>query len=143
MPFPESCLRGLTKPEDLISGKQEPASPLFYFNLKGARQDGWIELSINWEDGIPETLKHTLNQKKPDSDQFQFRFGCVRLPTTELDRLKNHRRFSDTFSYERQPLEDNPFHGNILLREGTSKMEMRMIAAQLALESSSVITEAG
>jgi hypothetical protein len=61
MTYPNNCLRGLSVPDHVLEdGSVSTAA----FNFSDAiRDDGWKELSINWDDD--ENSKDTLlNQKK-------------------------------------------------------------------------------
>ena len=133
--FPDHCLRGI--PNDSYITEDGSIGPhLFYFEYP-PRNDGLIELSINWEDDA-HALVLIFNQKKPNGD-FQFKSGVVKIPRDELDRLNRRPTIAGVISYERNQLPDNPYHGNILLRSEVSKLTMKTIAAGIALAVSEVI----
>ncbi|HID30263.1 MAG TPA: hypothetical protein EYP19_09695 [Desulfobacterales bacterium] len=139
MSFAENCIRGIPN-RSYLTDEGSVGSHLFSFNKAADRGDGWAELSINWEDDDC-AIEFTLSQRKADGG-FQFKGGAVVIPRPEVDRLNNRPTIrKGLVSYERQPLADNPYHGNILLRANTSKPTMRLIAAGLALAVSRIVPQ--
>ena len=136
MAIPENCLKGIPNDTFLIVDGTV-GSHLFYFKAEDIRDDGWTEQSVNWEDD-DYAVQLTLRQRKP-SGELQFRGGAVVLPRQEIDRLNSRHTVRDLLSYERQPLEENPYHGNILLRAETTTPTMKLIAAGLSLAVSRII----
>jgi hypothetical protein len=116
-------------------------SHLFYFKDRDKRGDGWVEQSINWEDDNL-AIELSLNQQKENGD-FQFKVGLARIPREEIDRLNKQPTVNGVLDYERQPLEDNPYHGNLLLRSDVPKRTMKKIAAGLALAVSEIVRRSG
>lgn len=135
MTFPDNCLRGIPN-DSYLNDEGSVGSHLFYF-LDGDRGDGWSEQSVNWEDD-DTVIEFTLSQTKADGS-FQFKAGLAEVPRAEIDRLNHRPTIKGLLSYERQPLQDNPYHGSILLRANTSKPTMKLIAAGLALAVSRVV----
>jgi hypothetical protein len=138
MSFPENCIRGIPN-DDYLTPDGPVGSHLFHFKLENS-VDGWFQTSINWEDD-DSAIALTLEQKKPDGT-LQFKAGVAIVPTDEIDRLSKRPTVRGLLSYERRPLPDNPFHGNLLLNERTSKATMKLIAAGLALAISRIIPRA-
>jgi hypothetical protein len=130
MSFPNNCIRGIKSPTDL-NEDGFPGSQVFYFDLAHDRTDGWMELSINWEDN-DSVIDFTLQQRK-DNGEIKFKGGIAVFPRTEIDRLNGLPRTKDLLSYERKELPKIPFHGNILLRSTTKKQKMMQIAVTIAL----------
>jgi len=98
---------------------------------RDTREDGYIEQSINWEDD-EGAVELTLNQEKSDG-RIQFKGGIAFLNRTSLDAFKKEPIFSKIISYERNQLESNRYHGNLLLRtEASAKPNRRVIAGRLA-----------
>ena len=135
MNFPENCIRGIPNETYLPDGSV--GAHLFHFNLPD-RGDGWTEQSVNWEDG-DFVIEFTLAQRKADGE-LQFKGGVAVIPREEIDRLNNRPIVKGLLSYERQPIQDNPFHGNILLRANTPKPTMKLIAAGLALAITRIVS---
>lgn len=134
MPFPETCVRGILNRGFLLEGGEEAAPHLFFFHQRYARDgDGLIEQSVNWEDDA-SVVDFTLNQSDEDGEPL-FHAGVARLPRSEVDRINSWPGVEGEISYERQPLEGNPYHGNLLLSSDVPKKKMKMIAAGLALAS--------
>lgn len=136
MSYPTNCVRGIPN-TSYINSDGTIGSHLFYFDYRDDRADGWGELSINWQDD-DAVIACTLAQRKPNGD-LQFMGGAVVIPKTEIDRLNSRPTVQGLLSYERMPLPDNPYHGNILLRPKTSKQTMRTISAGLALAVVTVV----
>jgi hypothetical protein len=136
MEFPKNCLRGVPNPSFIVEDGSV-GSHLFYFYEKDKREDGLIEQSINWEDD-DDAIPFTLAQKKEDG-KLQFSSGVVVIPSAEIDRLRKRPTVKDLLLYERQTIENNPYHGNILLAQGVPKPTMKMLAAGLALAVSEIV----
>jgi len=136
MNYPTNCIRGIAN-DSFLDEDGSPAPHLFYFQDGHLRGDGWDEQSINWEDD-DSVIEFSLNQRREDG-AVQFRAGVTIIPRNELDRLNNRPTIQGMLSYERQPLDNNPYHGNILLQANVSKITQKKIAAGLALAVSRVI----
>ena len=126
--YPNNCIKGIKSATFVVGEKV--GTHLFYFDSQ-ARQDGWMEQSINWEDDCG-VIDFTLQQRKTDQT-LQFKAGIAIIPRNEIDRIMLLPGSVDLLSYERQALPDNPYHGNILLKEGTPNHVMVQIAGSLAL----------
>jgi hypothetical protein len=130
MDFPEHCIRGIPN-KDFISDDGIIGSHLFHFKKEHNRQDGWCEQSINWNDD-ENAISFTLKQKKKDGE-IQFKSGLLLLPRNEIDRLITRPAIANSLSYERDILDDNKYHGNLLLKNNVPTRLMKQIAAGLAL----------
>jgi hypothetical protein len=126
--YPNNCIKGIKNASFVVGEKV--GTHLFYFDGQ-ARQDGWIEQSINWEDDSG-AIDFTLQQKKTDQT-LRFKAGIAIIPRNEIDKIMLLPGSVDLLNYERQALPDNPYHGNILLKEGTPSHVMVQIAGSLAL----------
>lgn len=138
MGFPNNCIRGIPN-NDFLLPDGSIASHLFYFKQEQVRYDQWIEQSINWQDD-DSAIEFTLGQKKEDG-QLHFNAGVVIIPRDGIDSLNRLPAVHGMLSYERQPLADNYYHGNILLKAGLPKHTMKYIAASLALAVSNIIPQ--
>lgn len=137
MDYPDNCLRGIPNKSFIVEGDGSIGAHLFYFEKKFKREDGLIEQSINWDDE-DATIDFTLNQKK-ENGELQFQAGVAIISREEIDRLSKNPNISGFLSYERQPLEGNPYHGNFLLQENVPIPTMKKIAAAIALYVSKVV----
>jgi len=133
--FPGNCIKGIPNDSFLIDSRTV-APHLFHFKEEHARQDGWLEQSVNWEDD-DLAVEFTLDQTK-ESGERQFKGGVAVLSRCEIDRLNRRPAVNGILSYDRQPSRDNPYHGNILLRANVPKPTRKMVAAGLALAVSEV-----
>lgn len=140
MQFPDNCIKGIPNSDFLIEDGT-PGSHLFHFKEDHRRDDGWIEQSINWEDD-EQAIEFTLNQQKEDGS-LQFKGGAAIIPRDEIDRLNKRPTINGLLSYEKQPLEQNPYHGNLLLSKNVPRPTMKKIAAGLALAVSRVVASGG
>jgi hypothetical protein len=138
MSFPDNCMRGIANDTYLIpDGLVAPH--LFEFKDRDTRDDGWIEQSINWQDD-EAAIDFTLSQTK-ETGELQFRAGVAMVPRDEIDRLNRRPAVIGLLSYERQPLDDNPYHGSILVQASVPKPTRKMIAAGLALAVSRIVMQ--
>ena len=137
MNYPIDYIKGIPNNDFLIKEDLSIGSNLFYFKIEDVRPDGWIEQSINWKDN-DAVVDFTLNQTKIDGT-VQFKVGIAVFPRDELDRLNRQPTVKGLLSYERQPLQNNAFHGNILLKAGVPRLTMKKIAAGIALTVSEII----
>ena len=136
MVYPNNCIRGIPH-QDFLLDDGGVKSHLFYFDPKFNREDGWCKQSINWEDDN-EAIDFTMNQRK-ETGELQFSAGVAILQRLELDRLKNRPTVKGIFKYERGELTLNKYHGNLLLKNDTTKTKMKQIAAGIALIISNII----
>jgi hypothetical protein len=136
--YPDTCIKGIPN-HSFVGPNGFPSTHLFYFDPPHAREDGWIEESINWEDD-EQAIDFTLNQKKDDGT-LQFKAGVALIPRGEIDRLNSQPSIANSLGYERAPLDGNPYHGNLLLQEAVPKAIMKKIAAGIALCVSEVIQQ--
>jgi len=131
MPFPDNCIRGIFNSNCLLEGSNIATLTLYEFHRNPNRAGGWNEASINWMDD-EQAIDFTLKQTN-DEGELKFEVGIAILPRIELDKLRKvHTNF---FDYERQRIQDSDYHGNLLLRDETSKTRKTLIRAALAIHS--------
>ncbi len=131
MTYPDKCIKGIPNKDCLYAEGYQVATHLFEFKPHGSLAGAW-EQSINWYDD-ESAVEFTLNQKKQGSNELQFKAGAAVVLRSEIDRLKTFVVVNGRLSYDRQPLQYNPYHGNILIDVGVNKKVMLQIAAALAL----------
>jgi len=139
MDYPPTCIKGVPN-VTFLNDEGCVGMQLFLFDGSGDRGDGWLESSVNWRDD-EEAVAVTLRQRKADG-QIQFRIGAALLPRDEIEQLRRRPLLVGLLEYERRPLDDNPYHGNILVRAGTSKPTRNLIASGLALAVTEIIPQA-
>lgn len=135
MTFPEKYIRGIFNKGDLKEDGSIGAH-IFYFISRPLRDDGYQELSINWNDD-DEAIDFTLNQKK-ENGELQFKAGIAILPREHIDYMNTLSTINELLSYERRSMEKNPYHGNLLLSDDVSKPRMKLIAATIALSATHI-----
>lgn len=114
MAYPETLLRGLITSSSVTPERYVTVDAFQFQDFRKNRSDNYNEMSINWEDS-DEAVDVLLKQKKEGSEDPQFKVGFARMSMASIkDVLRPH--ISDkSFSYERKPVEGNPFHGNLLV----------------------------
>jgi hypothetical protein len=122
--YPDFCLRGLSK-NDIDISNNSPTSNAFYPEEKTAmnRPDGGMEKSINWEDDAA-AVEVTLRA---------FPTGYARIARSAIEKVKSLPGVNNSLSYERAPLQNNRYHGNIVYRRGLTRSHMRAISSALLL----------
>ena len=118
--------------KDCFTKEQNIAIGAFQFgNHTDERNDNYHEASINWEDdeGAVKTL---LEQKKDDTGELMFKYGYARLPFNLVKMTLKSLMMKDYLNFERKPLDNNPYHGNILIPGDINKQEKSMIQNNLA-----------
>ena len=128
MQYPEKCIRGILKP-DFIDKDGVANINLFQFR-KREPVDGWCESSISWMDD-DKAIGLTLNQTKLNGE-LRYELGIAILPRSDLDRIKKRHGFANCFDYERAPIEDNRYHGNLLLKDDVLPTRKKMARHLLA-----------
>lgn len=125
--YPKEFLRGISSKDFLDNG--HVLYTAFQFDDTG-RQDGNREASINWldDDGA---ISLALDQRK-DNGKYQFPGGVARIDL-EFAKMILHNFSQEGFSYERAPLDNNIYHGNLLLSNSLSKQTRQMLMNGLAL----------
>lgn len=139
--FPENFLRGVVVVKHIIPETGGVTFDLFMPDTRTAtqRDDGGEEVSINWEDN-ENVIEFTLNCRN-DNGNFLFPNGVVQLKREEIHRINKSPTLNHPLSYERRELDNNPYHGNIIFRQGLSERVKKMIATALAVSASTVFTK--
>lgn len=117
---------------DCFTREQNVGPGAFQFgNHTDKRSDNYHEASVNWEDdrGALITL---LEQKKEGTNEIMFKFGYARLPLNLVKVTLKSFMDKNCLAFERRPLKDNPYHGNILIPGDLQKQEKTMIQNNLA-----------
>lgn len=125
--YPKEFLRGIPNKDFIDNG--HVLYTAFQFDDTG-REDGNREASINWLDD-QEAINTALNQRK-DNGKLQFPYGVAKIDL-EFAKIILHNFSQVSFSYERAPLDNNKYHGNLLLANSLSKQTRQMVMTGLAL----------
>lgn len=128
MEYSEYLLRGIPTDDWVQDGIITAAA--FQFN-DSHMKNGWMAQSVCWEDD-DSVCSCMFQQKKPGNDYFQFNAGIARLHRESIHYINRLNMLRDIISYDREPLEDNPYHGNLLLSVQSNRTQRRMISVQLA-----------
>ena len=101
--------------------------------------DEMLEQSINWEDD--QTVREfTLNQRRIEGE-IKFKGGIAILPKVNLERILNLPCFKDILDCERNELQDNSYHGNLLLKSSTDKRLKNQLRSTIATHIEEVIRQ--
>ena len=128
--YPNDFWRGISS-KDFITENGHLMATAFAFD-KDIREDGYRELSINWEDD-DNALTSLLNQRKPENKKLQFKAGACKISLIDMKVSLRTYLNKDEFSYERREIEGNSYHGNLLIKGSLSKQERSIISTGLAL----------
>lgn len=125
--YPQKFLRGLSNKDFVQDGHVLPTA--FQFDDVG-RADCMHEASINWLDN-DGAIDVALKQRK-DNGKIQFTAGiaCLEL---ELVKLVLNSIPQEVFTYERDELPENIYHGNLLLASSVSRPMKQLVMNGLAL----------
>ena len=125
--YPTEFWRGISSKDFVLNGHVLPEA--FQFD-KEAREDGYRELSINWND-CEEALTIALNQER--NGKLQFRVGIANLNLSKVELNLSDYINKGIFSYERREVDGNPYHGNLLILSSVDKKMRSLVANGLAL----------
>ena len=127
--YPSSFYRGISE-QYCKDGYLLPES--FHIDTETVRNDGYTEISITWN-YEPDSFQIIASQLNERTGLIQFPAGIAEIQKNEFeDRMRPHLIVKN-MSYERAPLDDNKYHGNILLKDTLDKTMRTMIKSQLAL----------
>lgn len=127
--YPSSLYRGISE-QYYKDGYLLPET--FHIDTETGRSDGYTEISITWNDE-PEAFNVIASQVNERTGLIQFTAGIAEIQKKEFeDRMQPHLIVKN-MSYERAPLDNNKYHGNILLKDSLDKTMRTMIKSQLAL----------
>jgi hypothetical protein len=135
MPYPDECLRGIPSRLDVEDGLVKTS--VFYFNDNYAKADGTLVQSVNWHDD-ENAIQFTRAQAKTDDGTPQFKGGIAVIPHAVLERISSLPTLEWRFSFEREALPNNPYHGNLTLAAQSSKQLRKQLAGALALAVSRI-----
>ena len=130
-PLPEYFLRGFNIKECFTSEFNVAPAAFQFGNHTDVRDDNYHEASVNWEDD-DGALMTLLEQKKDGTDDLMFKFGYARLPLNLVRITLKSLIDRDYLAFERKPLKNNTYHGNILIPGDLKKPEKTMIQNNLA-----------
>lgn len=133
--YPSHYWRGIANKDFICDYRLNAAA--FQFDEE-VREDGFKELSINWNDS-DEALTTVLNQKK-ENGKLQFSVGAAKLELSKTKQFLSAYIEREEFNYERRPIEGNEFHGNLLVKASIDKRTRALVSHTLALIADTNIT---
>jgi hypothetical protein len=129
--LPEWCFRGIEKAtyHDGDDIKLEAFTP--DERTASDRSDGGMETSISWDDEpAVAALAHT---------QRNATHGLAHLKRDIINILNDRRNKMQFLLPERQVVEGNPHHGNIVFHAGLSKTRIKALANALAMDADYIL----
>ena len=127
--YPSSFYRGITG-QYYKDGYLLPEA--FKIDKETGRKDGYMEISITWNDE-DESFQVIASQINERTGNIQFTVGISEIIKKEFDDRMQPQLVLKNLSYERAPMADNKYHGNILIKGDLDKTMRTMIKSQLAL----------
>lgn len=149
--YPEEFYRGVSSPNEVTQEGYLMSGAFKFPNYDGASRedDGFCELSINWNDD-EKALEILLEQHKPFKEEKQFKAGYCMINRMSLDLMFKPYIDDGCFSYERRPVEENldedvqanPYHGNLLMLNELDRNTKKNIQHSLATLAGRLIPRA-
>jgi hypothetical protein len=130
MDYPQKLIRGISSNE-FIDEDGRALGALFKFE-DSPRDDELCECSINWLDDCG-AAQVAFEQKKSDSNEYQFKIGIAIMNRAWIDDLKRKPNCQGALDYERAPLENNPYHGNLLCKNFVTRSQRNLFTASIAM----------
>lgn len=135
--FPDEFWRGIANKEFISQG--HVLASAFQFDEE-IRVDNYKELSINWNDNA-KALEKLLVQRK-ENRKLQFSGGAAKLSLPTVKQVLKSFIDENQFNYERRPVEENEFHGNLLISADLNKQLRTQVSNGLALVAgTNIVTE--
>lgn len=118
---PQTFLRGINAEVDL-SQYGGVYSTFFKTGFSRIpREDGFHDLSINWFD-CSDSLEQIMKQKKENTGDVSYRYGIAEFDKELLIKVIIPM-FEGKVVYERDPLPNNEYHGNLMYSSELLKHE--------------------
>lgn len=137
-PLPERCLRGLRDKDFIVRDQNgsflcvserayEPNVKTRDSRVSNRGKSDHYESSINWEDQLTEPFQMLC------ADQKNAAHGIVSICLEDLRAAKANNPLAAKFlDWERDVIEGNPYHGNLLFSGNLPKPKFRQLAAIIA-----------
>ena len=139
--YPNECYRGISSKDGVTPGGYVTGAAFQFSDYKPEQRngDGFCELSIQWNDDENASV-HLLEQRKPKTDNLQFKIGYCKLDMEQLRLVVKQYLRDKKFAYERRPIEEdaeediraNPYHGNLLLHNSIERQVRKNIEHTIA-----------
>jgi hypothetical protein len=105
------------------------AGDFFLAGWGTGKDDGWEEYSINWYDD--EGAKRNLLDTKNDEQERVYEVGVAIVSRAKVDEIKRSYQLAGLLDYNRDEIEGNPYHGNLLRPSDLPKAKKRAIGYAL------------
>ena len=135
MSYPDTFLRGLSTDDCVSDGIVSSAAFQLHFEPHLLR-NGCAASSVGWEDD-GSVIDVMMRQEKDGEPQFKA--GLARFQRESIDRLMKSPAFARVLSYDREPLVENPYHGNLLVSSTATKTQKRLLPGVIATQYSEII----
>ena len=125
--FPDYALRGILNESFIENGR--PKFNVFKDGFESKEER--YELSINWYD-CEEALDQIKNQINDKKQEPRYKFA-VPLIRGDIDHISYTSQLQGKISYERAKLDDNKYHGNILMSNNCLDSDLKSLSFTLTL----------
>lgn len=134
--YPDVFYRGISSKDYVIDGRV--TAEAFRFSEED-RGDGYKDLSINWNDD-ENSLRTALEQRKSNG-KIQFASGVASLNMKTVKIYLSPYFDKNQFSYERQSIPGNIYHGNLLITSDLAKGLRSLVSSGLALATDTIFPQ--
>jgi len=138
MDYPDTFLRGLSSENSIVDGILSAAAFQFHFETMKLR-NGCAVNSIGWEDDGSVVDLLNKQEKKDSPGSPQFKVGLARFKKDSIDYLMKLPAFRDVLSYDREPMDDNPYHGNLLISSASTEQQRKILPGYIAVSFSEIL----
>ena len=135
--YPNELIRGIANSDEL-NEEGKASIKAFVFRENQLRNDEKKELSINWCDEKEKAVATAMDQSKQDGS-YQFKAGVAVLSKELIDVFRKTPVCTGKLDYERAPIENNDFHGNLICPSGLPKPTVDIIRSLLVLSVTDII----
>ena len=136
--YPPTFLRGIpNKTGSFFDNLGNVTGSIFRPHDRQQPNDGFYEISINWEDDHM-TEDFTLRETN-EAGSYRFKGGAARVLLEGIHEIQQEPMWNGVIAYNRDPINEdnyrNDYHGNLLLNEVnmSNKDSKKALLAQLRL----------
>jgi hypothetical protein len=132
--YPSNFLRGIpNKSPQFFDSREQVTGNIFRPHDDQNPENGFYEISINWEDD-DAVESFTLRELKDDGS-YRYKGGVARVSLERINQMQQEPAWNGAVDYNRDPIEGNNYHGNLFLDENKlqNKNNKKALMARLQL----------
>ena len=137
--YSNDLLRGLSGDDWVCDGIVTAAAFQLKFEPQFMKNE-CVAHSICWEDDTLVVDLMMKQKKTNDPEIVQYKAGIARYSRESIDRIIKSPAFMGILSYDREPLEGNPYHGNLLTKRTLSNTQKKLLPGVIATQFSEIIS---